>query len=131
MSKFSLPLAALAAANRQTLSWPAVRRFWLPIASGLLVIVALWFALPVALGRLPVIDARTESLSLWTSIPASAYAQWNLELLWMVAFPFAPLLVCPLTRWRRALPMAGLAVTLLIGVRMWMGSIPMARNDAR
>jgi hypothetical protein len=126
-----LPLAALAAANRQTLSWPAVRRFWLPIASGLLVIVALWFALPVALGRLPVIDARTESLSLWTSIPASAYAQWNLELLWMVAFPFAPLLVCPLTRWRRALPIAGLAVTLLIGVRMWMGSIPMALGEGQ
>ena len=119
-----LPFAACAAANRRAASWPAIRRFWLPIATGMLAVVALWVALPRLLGPLPMIEQRQADLQWSTLLPIMAYARWNVELVWIVAFPFAPLLLCPLTQWRRALTIAGLSIALLAAVRLTLGAIP-------
>jgi hypothetical protein len=119
-----LPLCAWAAADRRVASWSAVRRFWLPIAAGMLAVCALWVALPRVLGPLPVIEQRQADLQWSTRQPLAAYARWNAELLWIVAFPFTPLLLCPVTRWRRALAIAGLSMVLLAGLRLTLGSIP-------
>jgi hypothetical protein len=126
-----LPVAAFAAADRRVLSWLAVRRFWLPIAAGLLAICAFWVVLPAVLGPLPVIEQRKSDLQWWTLLKFVDYARWNVELFWIVAFPLAPLLLCPLTQRRRALTIAGLAVALLIAVRLTLGSIPAPLPDGQ
>jgi hypothetical protein len=126
-----LPLSAFAAADRRMMSWSAVRRFWLPIGAGMLAVCGLWVALPVVLGSLPVIDQRKADLQWWTLLRPGDYARWNVELLWIVVFPFAPLLLCSLTRGRRALMIAGLAVALLVGCRLMLGSIPTPLPDGQ
>ena len=119
-----LPLAAFAAADRRVLSWAAVRRFWLPPAAAGLAIGILWFTLPLIYGRLWVIDNRVASISSLLSMGLPGYISWNLELLWIVAFPFAPLLVCQLTRWRRAFAVAVIALAIFIALRALSIEIP-------
>jgi len=119
-----LPLAVLAAADRQTLSWSAARRIWLPVAVGLVTIAALWFALPVMFGPLAVIENRTLGLRFLTEMSIGEYWISNLELLWIVAFPVAPLLVCQFTRGRRTLVLAGVWILLLAGFVLTKASIP-------
>src|SRR5205807_2230123 len=46
-------------------------------------------------------------------------------------FPFAPLLLCPLTRWRRAIATGALAVALLFGVRLTLGAVPNPMPDVQ
>ena len=119
-----LPLAACAIAGRRTLTWSAVRRVWPPLAAGVAAVVALWFALPAVFGRLPVIDNRTAGLHFLRELSPGEYAQSNLELLLVVTFPLAPLLLCQFTRARRALALAALAAALAVAIRLTTGSIP-------
>ena len=98
-----LPLAAFAAFDRRTCSWQAVRRYWLPPAVGAVAIAVCWFALPVLFGRLAVIDERVDNLRWLMSMGIPGYVSWNIDILWTIAFPLAPLLLCQFTRPRRAL----------------------------
>jgi hypothetical protein len=110
-----LPLAAFAAIDRRTLSWSAARRLWLPVVAGVAAVVALWFALPAVFGPLPVIERRSAGLTGLADFPLREYAGSNVGLLWIVAFPLAPLLVYQFTRSRRTVMLAGGAV-VLVGV---------------
>jgi hypothetical protein len=91
------PAEALAAAEG---TGPAY--FW-PLAVSITVMVVLWIAMPRIFGRLPVEDRRVSDLrSIWM-ITAKEYADWNLNLLWIAAFPLAPMLLARLTSLRRAI----------------------------
>lgn len=119
-----LPVATLAAANRSVFARGTIRRFWLPILAGVVAIVAVWLALPHLLGGLPVIHRREENAHAFTLLPAGDYLSWNIELVCIVAFPWATMLVCPLLWWRRLLVAAGIAALLLVFAWVVLGNIP-------
>src|SRR5262249_34442685 len=108
-----------------------VRLFWLPIAAGFLAACALWVALPKVLGPLPVLEQRQADLRFWPLLPVREYTRLNVELVLIVTFPFAPLLICPLTRRRRALAIAGVAIALLAAVRLTLGLNPTPLPEAQ
>jgi 4-amino-4-deoxy-L-arabinose transferase-like glycosyltransferase len=116
-----LPIAALAAADRQMLSRSAIRRFWVPVLTGGAIIGVLWLALPVVFGHLPVIDERVRNLRWWFLVPTHAYLDWNVKMLWIVTFPLAPLLLARVPRRREVLLVGGLAILLWYGARFLLG----------
>ena len=120
-----MPVAALAAADRRLFVRDAIRRFWLPIIAGGLAIGVTWLALPHLLGGLPVIHRREENANALTLLPPGDYLSWNAELVCIVAFPWATMLVCPLLGWRRLLMTSALAAVLLIVARLAIGATPM------
>lgn len=120
-----LPVAAFAAADRRVFARAAIRRFWLPIAAGGAAIAVMWLALPHLLGGLPVIHRREENANALTFLPLGDYLSWNVELVCIVAFPWATLLICPLFDWRRLLRTIGIAAVLLAFAWLVVGSIPM------
>ena len=126
-----LPLAAFAAVDRRAFSWQAVRRYWLPPAVGCAAIAVLWFALPIVFGRLAVIDDRVDNLRWLMSIGLLGYASWNIDILWTVAFPLAPLLLCQFTRPRRALAILGVSVAVLAAMKVLAIEIPTPLRDGQ
>jgi 4-amino-4-deoxy-L-arabinose transferase-like glycosyltransferase len=119
-----LPLAALAASDRRVASRASIRRFWIPVGAGIVTVCALWVALPVLLGPLPVIERRQLNLTWENLLAFDDYPEWNAELLWVVVWPFAPVLLCSLTRWRRVLVSAAIAVLLVATLRLTLGAVP-------
>lgn len=119
-----LPFAAVAAADRRVLARAAIRRFWLPVLAGGVAIAVTWLALPHLLGGLPVIHRREENATALTLLPAGDYLSWNIELVCIVAFPWATMLICPLLGWRRLLMTMGIAALLLVVAWLAVGTIP-------
>ena len=126
-----LPVAAFAAVNRRTFSWPAVWRYWLPPAVGCAAVAVLWFALPMAFGRLAVIDDRVDNLRWIWSMGFLGYASWNIDILWTLAFPLAPLLLCQFTRPRRAIAILGVSVAVLAAMKLLAIEIPTPLHDGQ
>src|SRR5216684_5124867 len=115
-----LPLAVVAG-----LQWKNVRlRALAPLATTVAVMGVLWVALPHVLGRLPVADSRVGGLSALFEVPLTTYAAWNINLPFIVAFPFAPLLLASLVRPRRAIATSVVAVVLFVGARVVLGQWP-------
>ncbi len=121
-----LPIAVVAGLP---LSRATLRRALPPLAVTLAVMAALWAALPHLLGRLPVSDQRVVGLSALLDVPFRDYALWNINLPFIVAFPFAPLLLAALVRPRRAVAIGVGAVVLLIGLRLVLHQMPTPLPD--
>jgi 4-amino-4-deoxy-L-arabinose transferase-like glycosyltransferase len=126
-----LPLAAFAACDRRTFSWQAVRRYWLPPALGCAAVAVFWFALPLLFGRLAVIDDRVDNLRWIWSMGILGYTSWNIDILWTIAFPLAPLLLCQFTRPRRALVIIGVSVAILAVMKLLAIEIPTPLHDGQ
>ena len=118
----ALPLAAVAGLSLR-------RRPLLPLVTTVAAMVVLWVALPHLLGRLPVADQRVGGLSALLEVPFKDYALWNINLPFIVAFPFAPLLIASLVRPRRAITIGVVAIALLIGLRLALGQLPTPLPD--
>jgi 4-amino-4-deoxy-L-arabinose transferase-like glycosyltransferase len=126
-----LPLAAFAAVDRRSLSWSAVRRYWLPPAVGCAAVAVLWFALPIAFGRLAVIDDRVDNLRWILSMGVLGYTSWNIDILWTIAFPLAPLLLCQFTRPRRAIVILGVSTAVIVVMKLLAIEIPTPLHDGQ
>ena len=123
-----LPLAAVAGIPRGP--WKTtLRRLIPPLAATVAVMVAVWIALPHLLGRLPVSDQRVNGLSALLQVPLKDYALWNINLPFIVAFPFAPLLLASLVRPGRAISIGVVTVVLMIGLRLMLGQLPTPLPD--
>jgi hypothetical protein len=126
-----LPLAAFAAVDRRTFSWAAVRRYWLPPAVGCVAVAVLWFVLPIAFGRLAVIDDRVDNLRWILSMGFLGYASWNIDILWTIAFPLAPLLLCQFTRPRRAAAILVASAAVIALMKLLAIEIPTPLHDGQ
>jgi hypothetical protein len=126
-----LPLAAFAAVDRRTFSWSAVRRYWLPPAVGCAAVALLWFALPIAFGRLAVIDDRVDNLRWILSMGLLGYTSWNIDILWTIAFPLAPLLLCQFTRPRRAAGILVVSAAVIALMKLQAIEIPTPLHDGQ
>jgi hypothetical protein len=126
-----MPLAVFAAVDRDTLTRRSLLRFWLPTLAGVAGVAIFWFALPVVFGRLFIIDDRVANLSALMSMKLSGYISWNLELLWIIALPLAPLLVCQLTRWPRAAGIAALAAAVVVALKALSIAVPSPIYDGQ
>jgi hypothetical protein len=62
-------------------------------------------------------------------VPLKDYALWNINLPFIVAFPFAPLLLASLVRPGRAISIGVVTVVLMIGLRLMLGQLPTPLPD--
>jgi hypothetical protein len=100
-----------------------------PLLATLVVMGGLQIAMPRMLGPLDWAVIRQSYLQWWFTVPVGAYLQWNVELLFVAVFPFAPLLVASIARWRRMLEVGAVAIVLAIVCRIAMGAVPMPLPD--
>jgi hypothetical protein len=117
-----LPLSMLPA-----LVWSRDRRTSLrqsaaPLLITLVLMGALQITLPRVLGPLHWAAIRQDYLQWWFTVPAATYLRWNLEVLFVAVFPFAPLLVAYAGRWRRAIAVGAAAMALAIVCRLALGA---------
>ncbi|MGH9410646.1 MAG: glycosyltransferase family 39 protein [Vicinamibacterales bacterium] len=124
-----LPCAAFAAIDRSAFTRRAIARFWVPLIVGAAIIGGAWIVLPHLFGGLPVIELREQNAQGLTFLDPSDYASWNIELLFIVAFPWAALLLCPMLRWKRFLLIAAVAILIAAGARLLTGSVPTPLPD--
>ena len=122
-----LPLSALAGIRLR--EWRTMAPTILPVATTALVMAMLWFAMPRLLGPLPIADERMEWLSYLSLVPLRKYALWDVGLLFIAAFPYAPLLLALLVRAKRAAAIGLVAIALLIGLRLLLGELPTPLPD--
>ena len=109
--------------------WRAMAPTILPLAATALIMTMLWFAMPRLLGPLPIADERMEWLSYVSFVPLRKYASWDVSLLFIAAFPYAPLLLAPLVRRKRAVAIGLVAVALMVGLRLVLGELPTPLPD--
>jgi hypothetical protein len=64
-------------------------------------------------------------------VPMTDYLRWNVEVLFVLAFPFAPLLLAYAVRWRRAAETGAAAMILAIVCRGAIGHIVMPLPDGQ
>jgi len=102
-----------------------LRRSVTPIVITLGVMVALQVELPRTLGLLDWAAIRQDYLRWWFKVPITDYLQWNVEVPFILAFPFAPLLLAYAVRWRRAAATVAAAIILAILCRWTLGHIVM------
>jgi hypothetical protein len=101
----------------------ALRRAALPLVVPLAVMGALQVVIPRWLGALDWQSLRSAQLKWVFSISLATYANWSIRLVLEAIFPFAPLLLAPLVRWRTAVIAAVIAATLLVVVWYVRGEI--------
>jgi hypothetical protein len=123
-----LPVAA-AASLMTGQSKRDVRRLLPPLAGAIVVMLALWIGLPRVLGRLPILDQRSERLRYLALVPLKDYAYWDLNLPFIALFPFAPLLLAAVMRGKRAILISIGAVGLMIVLRIVTGAVPSPLPD--
>jgi hypothetical protein len=126
-----LPLSILPALVWSRDRRASLRRSATPLAATLGVMVALQIEMPRMLGPLDWSAIRQSYLQWWFTVPAAAYLQWNVEVLFVAVFPFAPVLVASIARWRRALEVGAVAIVLAIVCRMALGAVPMPLLDGQ
>jgi len=120
-----LPLALLPPLAWSRDRWRLLRRSAVPIASALVVMVSLQLGLPRMLGPLDWAAVREDYLRWWFMIPLTSYLRWNVEVLFVSVFPFAPLLLAYAFGRVRALEVGAAAIVLAIASRAALGSFPM------
>jgi hypothetical protein len=102
-----------------------LRRSVMPLVITLGVMAALQIEMPRTLGALDWASIREDYLGWWFMVPITDYLRWNIELPFILAFPFAPLLLAYLVRWRRAAETTAAAIVLGIVCRWGLGHIVM------
>jgi hypothetical protein len=122
-----LPLSVVAGIRLR--EWRTMGRTILPLATIVLAMAMLWFAMPRVFGHLPVADQRVQGLSYVSLVPLRKYADWDLNLAFITAFPFAPLLLALLARPKRAVAIGVVAMALMIGLRLVLGELPTPLPD--
>jgi hypothetical protein len=86
----------------------------IPIATAMAVMVAAWVALPRVIGPLEWASIRLGWLRWVFDVPPSEYAGANLNVLFVSVFPFAPLLLGGMTRWRSAILAAVISAVMFV-----------------
>src|SRR5205823_735925 len=89
------------------------------------VLGAVQVAMPRILGPLREAVIREENLRWWFTVQAASYLRWNVEVMFVAVFPFAPLLVAYMSRWRRTMAVGAAAIVLAIACRTLLGALPM------
>jgi hypothetical protein len=107
----------------------AVRRAALPLITAVVAMVALRTAVSRALGPLDWEAIRESQLQWWFLIPMTDYVKWNAYVLVEAIFPFAPLLLASMIRWRRAMFVAAVGLLLMVPLRLWLGALPTPLPD--
>jgi hypothetical protein len=101
----------------------SLRRAVWPLVVPLAVMAGLQLAIPWMIGALEWQALRSAQLRWVFSISARTYANWTIRVVLEAIFPFAPLLLAPLVRWRRALLAAVIAARLVVPMRYARGEI--------
>ena len=97
------------------------RRSVTPLVTTLIVMGALQIELPRMLGPLGWAAIRQDYLRWWFTVRITDYLRWNVEVPFVLAFPFAPLFLAYAVRWRRAAEIVGAAIFLAIVCREALG----------
>jgi hypothetical protein len=115
------PLPALVGAG----DWRTMARRSVPLIITLGVLAALQVEMPRTLGFLDWAGIRQDYLRWWFDVPMTDYLRWNVEVPFILAFPFAPLLLAYAVRWRHAAETVGAAIILAIVCRSVFGHVIM------
>jgi hypothetical protein len=119
-----LPLSMLPALAWSR-DWPTLRRRAAPLITTFVAMVALHVEMPRVLGPLEWAAIRQDYLRWWFMVPAASYLRWNVEVLFVAAFPLAPLLAAYAGRRRRAIAVGAAAIVLAIVCRVALGALVM------
>ena len=117
-----LPLAPLPALVGRR-DWRTIFRRSVPLIITLGVMAALQLEMPRTLGFLDWAAIRQDYLRWWFTVPMTDYLRWNVEVPFILAFPFAPLLLAYVVSWRRAAETLAVAIILAIASRWALGHI--------
>ena len=117
-----LPLAPLPALVGGR-DWRTMFRRSVPLIIALCVMAALQVEMPRTLGSLDWAAIRQEYLGWWFDVPMTDYLRWNVEVPFILAFPFAPLLLAYVVGWRRSAETLAAAIILAIVSRWAFGHI--------
>jgi len=120
-----LPLSMLPALVRNRQSRVPLRYSATLLIATTVVLGAVQVAMPRILGPLREAVIREENLRWWFTVPAASYLRWNVEVMFVAVFPFAPLLVAYMSRWRRTMAVGAAAIVLAICCRTLLGALPM------
>jgi hypothetical protein len=120
-----LPLALLPALIGSRDWRTRFRRCVTPLITTLIVMSALQIEMPRMLGPLDWASIRQDYLRWWFMVPITEYLRWNVEVPFVLAFPFAPLLLAYAVRWRRAAQTGAVAIILTIVCRGAFGQVVM------
>jgi len=126
-----LPLAPLLALVSTSDGRTMLRRSIPPLVITLSVMVALQIEIPRMLGLLDWAAIREDYLRWWFTVPITDYLRWNVEVPFVVAFPFAPLLLAYTVRWRHAAETAIVALILVFICREALGHVVMPMPDGQ
>jgi hypothetical protein len=124
-----LPLSMLPALFSSREWRASFRRYAVPLVATVVVMGALQMAMPRVLGPLDWSAIRQGYLRWWFTVPVTDYLRWNVELLFVAVFPFAPLLVAYLAGWRHALHVGAVAIVLAVVCRVALGGLVMPLPD--
>ena len=119
----ALPLTVVPALLWRRDALSAVRRAALPVAVPLLAMAGLQVVIPRTLGSLDWLAIRADQLRWVSSISLRTYAVWTIRVVLESVFPFAPLLLATLARWRRALLVGAIALLLIVPMQRARGEI--------
>jgi len=120
-----LPLAMLPALIRKGGWRVSLRDSATPLIGTFVVLGVVQAAMPRMLGSLRGAVIREDDLRWWFTVPAARYLRWNVEVLFVAVFPFAPLLVAYVSRWRRAIAVGTAAIVLALVCRTTVGAVTM------
>jgi hypothetical protein len=126
-----LPLALLPALVGSRDQRTMFRRSVTPLIITLSVMAALQVEMPRTLGLLDWAAIRQNYLRWWFTVPITDYLRWNVEVLFVMAFPFAPLLLAYAVRWRHAAETGAAAIILTIVCRAAVGHVVMPLPDGQ
>ena len=101
------------------------RRSVTPVIITLGAMAALQIEMPRALGLLEWAAIREDYLRWWFMVPITDYLRWNVEVAFILAFPFAPLLLAYIVRWRPAIATGAAAIILAMISRWGLGHVVM------
>ncbi len=126
-----LPLALLPALVGSRDWRTMLRRSVTPLLITLIVMGALQVEMPRTLGLLGWAAIRQDYLRWWFMVPITDYLRWNVEVPFVLAFPFAPLLLAYAVRWRHAAETGAAAIILAIVCRGAFGHVVMPLPDGQ
>src|SRR5437867_3195882 len=109
---------------RRAVGWAAA-----PVTVVVAAMCVLQVGIPRVLGALDWAAVRQDYLRWWFTIPMTDYLRWNVNVLFVSAFPFAPLLLPFSARWPRALHVTVAALALVGICRLALGELPMPLPD--
>jgi Dolichyl-phosphate-mannose-protein mannosyltransferase len=106
-------------------NWRTALACGTPLIITLMTMSALQIALPRLFGPLDWAAIRRDYLRWWFTVPMASYLRWNIEVVFVSVFPFAPLLLACISDRRRAIAAGALAFLIAIACRAALGSFVM------